>query len=119
MQKYNKTPLIAGMRCLIIASKTKAHLGREVILVRTYELNGGRTYWETSPQLIRIAEDGERKVVGLTSGCFLALDEPKIHGELTIERREDCKADPRMAGYILGKEAAYNWKQNNPGASAG
>ena len=107
MDKYNKTPLIAGMRCMVIRSYLSGkHFGREVVLV---EKNGA--YWSTSPQLTRVTAEGEKIGIGWHETALMPLDEPKLHSQLNLERRADIHADPRMANYILGKEAGYNWGQ--------
>lgn len=109
MDKYNKTSLLPGMRCMVIVDHTSGeHFGREVVLSKRHEQGSG-VFWDTEPQLTRVRSDGVLVAIGWHEKALMPLDEPKLHGELTLERRTDIKADPRLANYILGKEAGYIW----------
>lgn len=123
MEAYRKSPLHPGVRCLIIKSGTYGDFrGREVTLVRNYpqyhDENGTiifKDYWETSPPLRGPAgPDGAIRRLKFSSDGLMCLQDAQVNMRLVIERREECKSDPRMAYYILGKDAAYNQRPTPP-----
>lgn len=119
-QAFNSTPLIPGMRCMIVGDRT--HSGKVIALAarRPTVVNSSTVnYWSTTPVLRGKDANGEEGALKWAPSSLMPLGEPKLHSQLNLERREECKTDPRMAYYILGKDAAYNWKRNNPGAAAG
>jgi hypothetical protein len=95
---------------IVVDNTSGEHFGREVVLVKQHYQDLG-TFWETFPRLTRISADGRTVNIGWHEKALMPLDEPKLHGELNLERRKDVRGDPRMANYILGKEAGYNWGQ--------
>jgi hypothetical protein len=83
------------------------HFGKYVTLVKrepTVINDKATETWITSPLLYKVLESGISVVHLWTRGSLMPLYEPRIHSQLVLERREDCKADPRIASYILGRD---------------
>lgn len=123
MELFRKAGLFVGAHCLIIRPGTYGNFqGRLVTLVKNhpkFEQKHNNVachdFWETDPPLKGPAgPNGEIRRLKFSAHILMPLSGYELAKELLLERREECKSDPRMAAYILGKDAAYSWKHLNP-----
>lgn len=120
MEPFKQSVLLPGMTCIITKAGTYGDFqGRLVKLVKnfpTYRNVNGKVkvddFWQTEPPLRGPAgPNGEIRQLKFSPTVLMSVDNTILRAQLTLELREDCKADPRIAGYILGRDAAYNWRQ--------
>lgn len=121
LEKARKTTLLPGMTCIVTKQGSYGDFrGRLVKLVKNfpyYETEGNnvvaREFWTTEPPLKGpCGPKAEIRQLKFSPNMLMSVGNTQILNDLIIERREDCKHDPRIAGYILGRDAAYRWRQS-------